>query len=196
MDLIKKIDRVVEKVEAFILSSSIILMATILIGNVIARRVFNNSWTFAEEVGQLLVVIVTFMGLGYGVRKGQHVNMSAIIDIAPRKGKKIMAIFIAFISMVTMFFFAYLSYKYTLTVIARGRVTPALEMPRYFTTMFLPIGFTLGGIQYLINLVLNLTNKDDIYFSNEAPMVDYDEIPEIQPEGVDAKQNAKKEMKS
>lgn len=189
METIKKIDRVVEKIEAFILSSSIILMAAILIGNVIARRVFNNSWTFAEEVGQLLVVIVTFMGIGYGVRKGQHVNMSAIIDIAPRKGKKAMAIFIALISMITMFFFAFLSYKYTLTVVARGRVTPALEMPRYFTTMFLPIGFTLGGIQYLINLILNLTNKDDIYFDNESPMVDYEDIPEVQP-------NAKKEMKS
>lgn len=189
MDLIKKIDRVVEKIEEFILSGSIILMAVILIGNVIARRVFQNSWTFAEEVGQLLVVIVTFMGVGYGVRKGQHVNMSAIIDLAPRKGKKAMAIFIAAISMVTMFFFAYLSYKYTLTVVARGRVSPALEMPRYFTTMFLPIGFTLGGIQYLINLLLNFKYKDEIYFNNEAPMVDYEDIPEMTTK-------AKKEMKS
>ncbi len=81
--------------------------------------------------------------------------MSALLDLAPRKGK-IMAILIAFISMLTMFIFAYLSYKYTLTVVARGRVTPALEMPRYITTMFLPIGFTLGGIQYLINFILNL----------------------------------------
>ena len=193
MDLIKKIDRVVEKIEAFILSSGIILMATVLIGNVIARRVFNNSWTFAEEVGQILVVIVTFMGLGYGVRKGQHVNMSAIVDLVPRKGKKIMAIFIALISMVTMFFFAYLSFKYTLTVIARGRVTPALELPRYITTMFLPIGFTLAGIQYLINLVLNITNKDEIYFNNEAPLIDYEDIPEVKNEN---KENQEKEMKS
>lgn len=175
MDLIKKIDRVVEKIEGFILSSSIILMAVVLIGNVIARRVFNSSWTFAEEVGQILVVIVTFMGLGYGVRKGQHVNMSALVDAAPRKIKKAMAIFIAVVSMITMFFFAYLSYRYTLTVIARGRVTPALELPRYITTMFLPIGFILAGLQYLINLILNLTNKDEIYFNNEEPYVDFED---------------------
>lgn len=176
MNLVRKIDKAVCKIEEFILSSSIILMAAILIGNVIARRVFKSSWTFAEEVGQLLVVISTFIGLGYGVRKGQHINMSALLDLAPRKGKKIMAIFIAFISMLTMFIFAYLSYKYTLTVVARGRVTPALEMPRYITTMFLPIGFTLGGIQYLINFILNLTSKDEIYLNNETPMVDYDDL--------------------
>ncbi len=88
MNLVRKIDKAVCKIEEFILSSSIILMAAILIGNVIARRVFKSSWTFAEEVGQLLVVISTFIGLGYGVRKGQHINMSALLDLAPRKGKK------------------------------------------------------------------------------------------------------------
>ena len=134
------------------------------------------------------------MGVGYGVRKGQHVNMSAVIDLVPRKGKKAMAIFIAAISMVTMFFFAILSYKYTLTVVARGRVTAALEMPRYFTTMFLPIGFTLGGIQYLINLLLNFKHKDEIYFNNETAMVDYEDIPVIQTKI--KKTKAEKEMKS
>ena len=172
MNTFKKIDKVIEMIEAFILSTGIMLMATVLIGNVIARVVFNNSWTFAEEVGQMLVVIVTFMGLGYAVRKGNHVNMSAFIDLAPRKGKKLMAIFIATVSMIVMFVFAYYSYQYTMTVVARGRVTPALELPRYLTTMFLPIGFTLAGIQYAVNLVLNLTNKDDIYFNNERPLLE------------------------
>lgn len=175
MDLVKKIDNIVCKIEEFIMSGSIILMAVILVGNVIARRIFNNSWTWAEEVGQLLVVIVTFMGVGYAVRKGQHVNMTAILDIAPDKGKKAMAIFISFISMLTMFIFAYFSYKYTLSVIARGRVTPALEMPRYITTLFLPIGFSLGGIQYLINLVLNITHKDQVYLNNETPIGEFEE---------------------
>src|SRR5699024_9533458 len=129
-----------------------------------------------EELGQLLVVIVTFMGLGYGVRKGQHVSMSAILDLAPKKMKKVMVIFIATISMLTMFIFSYYSYKYTLTVIARGRVTPALEMPRYITTMFLPIGFTLGGIQYLINLILNIKYKNEIYLSNERPLKEEEDV--------------------
>lgn len=174
MSIMKKIDNIICKVEEFTISTSIILMATILIGNVIARRIFQNSWTWAEEVGQLLVVIVTFMGIGYGVRKGQHVNMTAILDLAPKKAKKFMVIFIAFISMLTMFTFAYLSYRYTLTVVSRGRVTPALEMPRYITTMLLPIGFSLGGLQYLINLILNITNKDEVYMNNEVPMGEYE----------------------
>ena len=84
--------------------------------------------------------------------------MSALLD-STRKGKKIT--YSLHLFHLTMFIFA-CKLQYTLTVVARGRVTPALEMPRYITTMFLPMGFTLGGI-VLINFILNLTSKDEIY---------------------------------
>ena len=153
-------------------------MTIVLVGNVIARRVFQNSWSWAEEVGQLLVVISTFMGIGYAAREGSHINMSAFLDLAPKKGKKVLAILISTITMITMFVFAYLSFKYTLTVVESGRVTPALEMPRYISTMFLPIGFTLGGIQYLINLIVNLKSLQEVYLNNLSP-VDESQVVEI-----------------
>ena len=171
---IKKIDNIISKIEKFFLSYSIILMTIVLVGNVIARRVFMNSWSWAEEVGQFLVVVTTFMGVGYAAREGSHINMSAIIDLSGNKGKKIIAILSAIITMITMFLFAYLSFKYFMTVVGSGRVTPALEVPVYVITMFMPIGFTLGGIQYLINLIINLKNKDKIYFNNISPIVEYD----------------------
>lgn len=67
METLRKIDDVIAKIEAIFLSTSIITMTVLLVGNVVARKVFNSSWTFAEEVGQLLVVVCTFMGLGYAV---------------------------------------------------------------------------------------------------------------------------------
>lgn len=172
MKTLRKIDNFIIKIEKFFLSSSMILAALILFGNVIARRVFQSSWSWSEEVGQLMVVIMTFMGIGYGARIGEHINMSAFTDLAPHKGKKVLSLVISFITMVTMFIFAYLSLKYTLRVVASGRVSPALETPRYITTLFMPIGFTLGGIQYLINFLLNIKHKDKVYFNNISPVSD------------------------
>ncbi|MDR7869700.1 MAG: TRAP transporter small permease [Tissierellaceae bacterium] len=172
---IKTIDNIIMKIEKFFLSYSIILTTIVLVGNVIARRVFMNSWSWAEEVGQFLVVVTTFMGVGYAAREGSHINMSALIDLSANKVKKVIAVLSAIITMITMFIFAYYSFKYFTTVVASGRVTPALELPVYIITMFMPIGFTLGGIQYLINLVLNLKYKDDIYFNNISPLAEYDE---------------------
>lgn len=175
MELLKKIDDIIIKIEKFFLAYSIILTTIVLVGNVIARRVFLSSWSWAEEVGQFLVVVTTFMGVGYAAREGSHINMSAIIDLSGNKVKKALAIFGATVTMLTMFIFAFLSFQYLITVIQSGRVTAALEVPRYISTMFMPIGFLLGGIQYLINLILNLKYKDQIYFNNISPLVEYDE---------------------
>lgn len=174
MDLIKKIDNVIAKIEGFLLSTSIIAMTILLVGNVISRRVFNQSWAFAEEVGQFLVVVATFMGLGYAVKLNQHVNMTAILDLVPKNTKKVLVMIIAFLSMMTLFFFAYLGFKYSLLVFESGRVTPALEFPRYIVTVFMPIGFLSGAIRYLITFMLNLKHKDLIYVGIDTPELDYE----------------------
>lgn len=169
MENLKKIDGIIAKIEAVFLSTSIITMTILLVGNVIARKIFNSSWTFAEEVGQLLVVVCTFMGLGYAVRTGEHVNMTAITDTVPKNIKKMLVIIISALSMVTMLYFAYLGFKYSNIVLQSGRVTPALEFPRFIVTMFMPIGFLSGGIRYLINLIINFNSKNEIYTGNLAP---------------------------
>lgn len=80
MKIIKKIDNIIGKIEEYILIIGIIGMSLLLFGNVFSRVVLNNSWSFAEEIGQMLVVLVTFMGLGYAVRKGRYINMTSIYD--------------------------------------------------------------------------------------------------------------------
>lgn len=88
MGLLNKINKYIGMFEVFVLISCVITMAVILIGNVFSRQLFNNSWKFAEEVGQFLVVIITFIGTSYAARKGKHIRMSALYDILPEKGKR------------------------------------------------------------------------------------------------------------
>lgn len=175
MEFINKFDDFIAKIEGFLLSSSIIAMTVLLVGNVIARRVFNQSWTFAEEVGQFLVVVATFMGLGYAVKLNQHVNMTAILDLVPKKTKKNLVIIISILSTITLFFFAFLGFKYSILVFESGRVTPALEFPGYIVTIFMPLGFLSGAIRYLLVLMLNFKHEDLIYVGIDAPELDYEE---------------------
>lgn len=175
MEIIKKVDDIIAKIEGIFLSTSIIGMTILLVGNVFARRVLNQSWTFAEEIGQFLVVVATFMGLGYAVKLNQHVNMTAVLDLVPKKTKKTLVMIIAFLSMITLFYFAYLGFKYAFLVYESGRVTPALELPRYIVTIFMPLGFLSGAVRYLVTLMLNIKHKDLIYVSIDTPELDYDE---------------------
>ncbi len=162
----KFLDKTISKIEEVILGYSVIIMALILIGNVISRSVFNRSWTFAEEIGQALIIIMTFTGIGYGAKKARHISMSAIFDILPDKGKKIFMYVITSVTSATMFYLAYLAFVYVHKVQMLGRVTPALRIPIYLIYAIVPIGFVLGGIQYARNFWINIKRKE-VYLSTE-----------------------------
>jgi C4-dicarboxylate transporter, DctQ subunit len=154
------------KMETFILSYAIILIAVMVVGNVITRALPVKSWSFASEVSQFAVIIATFMGISYAARKGRHIRMSAFFDLAPKLVKKLLAIFISLITAVVLLVLAYYSYKYAIWIKDMGRVTTAMQVPAYFLVAFIPIGLTLGAIQFLRNMWINI-KEDEVYIATE-----------------------------
>ncbi|MBB6451538.1 TRAP-type C4-dicarboxylate transport system permease small subunit [Geomicrobium halophilum] len=154
--MIRALDNMFEKVERWSISSAIILMALVLIGNVISRLVFNVTWTFAEEVGQMLIIIITFIGLSHVARRGRHIRMSAIMELLPYKVQKVMMACITILTSVLLFFLTYVSGSYTVTMFDLDRVTPALRIPLYIMIAVMTFGFFMAGIQYLRTFIRNL----------------------------------------
>ncbi|KHF38477.1 TRAP transporter small permease [Halalkalibacter okhensis] len=160
MKILRKLDRVIMKIEEAILSYAIILIALMVTGNVLSRYFTGRSWAFAAEISEFAVIIATFLGISYAARKGRHISMSAFFDMAPAKTRKIMAIIIPAITAISLFLLAYYAYVYTISSFERGRTTTALLIPVYLFHLFIPIGFTLGGLQFLRNMWINIKEKD------------------------------------
>ena len=161
-----KIDDAIGRIEVFILSWGIILMAINTIANVVGRYVLQQSIYFSEELNEFLIVIVTFMGLGYATRKGIHIRMSAIYDALPQKIRKILMIIITATTAVMMAVLAWYALEYVQKVAARGRVTPALQMPLYLTYIWVIVGLALTSLQYMLTAIRNLDLSDeDVYVS-------------------------------
>ncbi|KAB8127225.1 TRAP transporter small permease [Gracilibacillus oryzae] len=176
MKVIRWIDTAVMKIEEFILSFAIILISIMIVGNVIAREIFDSgAFFFAYEVSKFAIVIATFMGIGYAARKGRHISMSAFYDFAPFKVRKIMMIVINFITAIVMFIMTYYTYSYVMFEYNTGAVTTSLQLPRYLMSVFIPIGFLMAGIQFLRNTYVNFTAKakDKVYLGIDA--VDYND---------------------
>jgi TRAP-type C4-dicarboxylate transport system permease small subunit len=171
---LNRIDYGIATVEAYVLAWGVILMAANSVANVIGRFVFAHSLYFTNELNEFLIVLITFVGLGYAARKGRHIRMSAIYDQLPDIGKKILMILIAAVTGAVMFVLAWYSYEYVSRVARLGRVTPALQLPLYITYVWIPIGFAITGIQYWLTVVRNLTAKD-VYISWEQVDV-YEEV--------------------
>ena len=167
------LDLAISKVEAVILAVGVLLMAAMSVGNIFGRFLFGQSIYFAEEVNQFLIILITFIGIGYAARMGRHIRMSAIYDTLPDAGRKAMMIVIALVTAAAMFVLAYYSFLYVASVYATGRVSASLQIPMFITQIWVPFGFVVTGIQYIMTAVVNLT-KPEVYLSSS--MVDsYDD---------------------
>ena len=158
------IDEWIAKIEAVMLAAGVILMAINTCANVIGRFVFGEGLFFSGEINRILIILITFAGIGYAARHGRHIRMSAVYDALPAKGRKVLMIFIALFTSVVMFFLCYHAYGYIETLYSRGRILPALGIPIWIIYIWAPIGFAITGIQYFLTAIKNLTSKD-VYLS-------------------------------
>ena len=79
---------VVNGVEVSILVFCVAALGILLIANVFARTFFQSIY-FAEEVSTFLVMLCTFTGVSYGVRKARHIRMGAFRRHAAKNGEDV-----------------------------------------------------------------------------------------------------------
>ena len=161
------IDSTIARVEALMLATGVLLMAANTIANVVGRFVFQSSIFFSEELNRILIILITFAGISYAARQGRHIRMSAIYDTLPPKGRKIMMVIIAVVTAVFMFGLCWYSIAYIGTQAGRGRLLPALQVPVWWTLVWVPVGFFMTGMQYALTAIKNVV-EDDIYLSTNV----------------------------
>lgn len=161
------VDTFISRLEAVILAMGVLLMALNTVANVIGRFVFGQSIFFSGEINRILIIMITFAGIGYAARHGRHIRMSAIYDALPVGGRKALMIVIALFTSLVMFFLLYYSIIYILDLYSKGRVLPALGIPIYLIYLWVPLGFLITGIQYLLTAIQNLTSRD-VYLSTSV----------------------------
>ncbi len=153
------IGSVVNAAEVSILVFCVASLGILLITNVFARTFFQSIY-FAEEVSKFLVMLTTFTGVSYGVRKARHIRMGAFLDAMPPLMEKTFLIIISAISAVVMAIMTWFSYKYLMNAMDMGHMTPALRVPKWTFYVIIPIGFGLACIQYIRTIIKNITEKD------------------------------------
>jgi TRAP-type C4-dicarboxylate transport system permease small subunit len=167
------IDNMIARIEAVLLALGVLLMAANTIANVVGRFVFQNSLFFSEELNRMLIIMITFAGISYAARHGRHIRMSAIYDAMPPRLRKLMMIVITLVTAVFMFGLCWYAFNYLMTQAGRGRVLPSLQIPVWVTLVWVPVGFFMTGMQYLLTAIKNILEKD--IFLSTAVLEGYDE---------------------
>ena len=153
------IGAMVNAIEVSILVFCVAALGILLITNVFARTFFQSIY-FAEEVSKFLVMLTTFTGVSYAVRKARHIRMGAFLDAMPAKMEKTFIIIISIVSAVVMGIMTWFSFKYLMNAMDMGHMTPALRVPKWTFYVIIPIGFGLACIQYVRTIIKNFTEKE------------------------------------
>lgn len=169
------IDGLISRIESVVLAVGVLLMAANTVGNVVGRFVFQSSIFFSEELNRILIILITFAGISYAARQGRHIRMSAIYDAMPPKLRKVLMILIALVTAAFMFGLCYYAIGYIITQASRGRVLPALSIPVWWTLVWVPVGFFMTGMQYLLTAIKNIVEKDIYLSTNVLEGYDTDE---------------------
>lgn len=159
------IDNLFSKIEAIMLAMGVLLMALNTCINVVARFVFGEGLFFAGEINRILIILITFAGIGFAARLGRHIRMSAFFDMLPDKGRKFVMIIVAIVTAIIMFALAYFSFQYVVSVYERGRILPALGFEIWWIYIWVPLGFAITGLQYFLTAYKNLISKE-VYLSS------------------------------
>ncbi|MDN6180016.1 MAG: TRAP transporter small permease [Halomonas subglaciescola] len=153
-------DRTLGAIEKWIITASILGMALLMSTHVVSSLIFNAGISGTYEVTEMLIVIITFVGVSYAARHARHISMSAIYEQLSGWPRKALLIIICLGTAALMFYFAYKSLDYVTTMYSRGRTSSALHIPMWMVYTSLPIGFTLAGVQYVLTAVRNMISKD------------------------------------
>lgn len=175
----RRLGLIINAIEVSILVFCVAALAILLIVNVFART-FSQSIYFAEEVSKFLVMLTTFTGVSYGVRKARHIRMGAFLDAMPPKMEKAFLIFISFVSAVVMGIMTWFSYQYLMNAMNMGHMTPALRVPKWTFYVIIPIGFGLACLQYIRTIIKNLTEKDPWQSPDQQSEYEDEEIGGVQ----------------
>lgn len=136
--------------EQFALATGIGAMAVVSVVNVILRNTLGSSLLFAVDVTQLLLVMVTFMGIGIGARNARHIRVSAIHDLLPKKARKVLLTIVGFGTSALLFLFAYYGWAYAESVQRSCRVLPEMLGA---TPLWLGIALTLVAMVLFGHLI-------------------------------------------
>lgn len=175
---LSRLDDAIGRAEAAVIGVAMLAMAVNTIANVIGRYVFAHSLYFSEELNEILMVAVTFVGLGYVTRRGRHIRMSALYDQLPERVRKLLMVVIALVTGAMMFLLAWYAFEYVMKIAGRGRVTPAMQLPLWITYVAVVFGFAITGIQYVLTALRNLDFSEPGVFVSRSELDAYED-PEL-----------------
>jgi C4-dicarboxylate transporter DctQ subunit len=136
--------------ETITLVWTILVLAAIGFVQVIARYVFNHSFTWFEELGRYMGVFVAFLGASVGVRTGSHFTMDLVVSHMKPPWQGLVRVLTNCLAAGFFFIVAYHSWKIVLRMHGYETTSPTMQIPMYIAYLPIPVFSVVIGVRFMI----------------------------------------------
>ena len=146
MKLLKWLDDYLEEALLLIMLGIMVVVMGI---QITARYVFASSLSWSEEITRFLFICSGFLSASYCIKKSLSVTIDQLVNMLPGRGVHIFRLISYSIQLV---FFSYLipfAWKYVMSGIESGQLSPACGIPMYVIQSFTVISFVLCVIRLI-----------------------------------------------
>lgn len=145
-------------ISTFLIASAVLVTTQM----VIVRYLFKMSTVWQTEYVIFSLAAATFIGAPYVLMKKGHVNVDLIPYYLNQKGKNILAIIAAILSLLFLVVLFYSSVELTSHAWVKNLKTPTIwSFPLWKVYIFLPIGMGIMILQYLADILSILYRYDN-----------------------------------
>lgn len=145
MKVIKWLD---DYFEEFFLVIFLVLISCVMMAQVVARYIFNNSMSWPEEFCRYCYVWSVFFSISYTIKKGNMLAVNIVMDQFPQWIRSIVKIFcdIVMLALFVVFF------QHSLQVIGNIKnitheISAAMQIPMWLVYLCTSIAFGLSAIR-------------------------------------------------
>lgn len=132
-----------ENLELYLCVFLMSLMTLVVFGQVVMRKLFNNSLSWSEELARYVFIWLIYIGISYGCKLRKHIKIDAALHLFPRKMRPYIVIlgdlmFIGFAVYITV-----TGFGYAVSQSQFGMRSPALKIPLQYVYLSTVVGFGL-----------------------------------------------------
>lgn len=150
MAIAERIMLILERLLEVILFVLLLMMATLVFSNVIARYVFASSITWAAETARYAFIWATFLGAALGVRRGAHIGIDLLTTRFGPQVQRVLAVIANLL--IIGFLYIWFTQGFRLVEVNTKFLGPASGIPLAAVYAVGPVSAALMAIFTLMNI--------------------------------------------
>lgn len=159
MALLRTTVQVLNRAMGVLAAIALVGLTGLITLQVILRRMFDSPLIFVDEVSGYLLVIVTFLGLGYAMQCGDHIRVEMGQGRLSASALRWLSVAWYVIGLVFTLVLTVESAKYAIDSVRLGSVSITSQIPLAPFQALIPVGTGLLALELLIGLIDTLISR-------------------------------------